>query len=328
MCRQGKFQEAAERQVVENGQGAEGRQAAGGGAFQFVAISNWSLYQSFHQTDSIEAYSDYLARLISAGQAGERPAGNWGSQPGGCQASAQWYAPDLLIIREKELGEAAYLALFQKVWEKSHSLLWKERGNSISMKAAGAVLSGEASGNNVSVKAAGAVPSGETRGNDVSVKAAGAVPSGKASGNDVSVKAAGAVPSEIGERPALIPHTYISAARQVGAEAIHLPFGLLQKYHGTGELEGITHIGVSIHSPEEAARAQELGAAYVTAGHIFATGCKPGLAPRGIPFLEEVCASVSIPIYAIGGIHWDNLPLIRQTKASGVCMMSEYMRKL
>lgn len=291
MCRQEKSQEAVGGQALENGQGAEGGQAAGG-AFQFVAISNWSLYQSFHQTDSLEAYSEYLARLISAGQAGERPAGNWGSQTGGCQASAQWYAPDLLIIREKELGEAAYLALFQKVWEKSHSLLWKERGNSISMKAGGAV------------------------------------PSVEASGNDVSVKAGGAVPSEIGERPALIPHTYISAARQVGAEAIHLPFGLLQKYHGTGELEGITHIGVSVHSPEEAARAQELGAAYVTAGHIFATGCKPGLAPRGIPFLEEVCASVSIPVYAIGGIHWDNLPLIQQTKASGACMMSEYMRKL
>jgi thiamine-phosphate pyrophosphorylase len=220
------------------------------GEFQQIAISNWGLYQSCHKTSSLEAYSDYLAGLISGGQ------------PGGCPASGQWQAPNVLIIREKALEEAAYLALFQKVWEKSNPLRMKEGGDFL---------------------------------------------------------------SDIEKRPMLIPHTYVSAARQAGTDAIHLPFALFQKYHGTGKLEGITHIGVSIHAPEEAARAQELGAAYVTAGHIFATGCKPGLAPRGIPFLEQVCASVSIPVYAIGGIHWHNLPLIRQTKASGACMMSEYM---
>lgn len=256
------------------------------GKFQQIAISNWGLYQSCHKTASLEAYSDYLAWLISRGQ------------PGGCQASGQWHAPDVLIIREKALGEAAYLALFQKVWEKSNSLILKEGENPLPMKEVGNSLFPK--------KGENPLPMEEV-------------------GNSLFHQRAGNFLSDIEKRPVLIPHTYVSAARQVGADAIHLPFALFQKYHGTGELEGITHIGVSIHAPEEAARAQELGAAYVTAGHIFATGCKPGLAPRGIPFLEQVCASVSIPVYAIGGIHWQNLSLIRQTKASGACMMSEYM---
>ena len=128
-----------------------------------------------------------------------------------------------------------------------------------------------------------------------------------------------------GETPDIIPHTYLSAARQTGNGRIHLPFSLLQEYHGTGQLEGMEEIGASIHSPEEAVIAQGLGATYLTAGHIFATGCKPGLLPRGISFLEKVCESVSIPVYAIGGIHRDNLSLVQQTKAAGACMMSEYM---
>lgn len=131
--------------------------------------------------------------------------------------------------------------------------------------------------------------------------------------------------SGLGETPDIIAHTHLPAARQTGAGRIHLPFSLLQECYCTGQLEGMEEIGVSVHSKEEAAMAQELGASYLTAGHIFATGCKPGLLPRGIPFLEQVCESVSIPVYAIGGIHRDNLSLIRQTKAAGACMMSEYM---
>lgn len=131
----------------------------------------------------------------------------------------------------------------------------------------------------------------------------------------------------------LIPHTYLSVAQQMGIGKIHLPFSLLEEYtksnqgHGDrNQLQGMEMIGTSIHSPKEAIVAEQLGADYVTAGHIFTTDCKPGLAPRGVEFLEKVCKSVRIPVYAIGGIHPDNLEKIKKSGAAGACMMSEYMK--
>ena len=62
-------------------------------------------------------------------------------------------------------------------------------------------------------------------------------------------------------------------------------------------------IGTSVHSVEDAIKAEQLGATYMTAGHIFATDCKKGLPPRGLDFLKNVCDTVQIPVYAIGGIN-------------------------
>ena len=89
----------------------------------------------------------------------------------------------------------------------------------------------------------------------------------------------------------------------------------------------LTVTGVSIHSVEEAITAERLGASYVTASHIFPTKCKPGLPPRGSEFLRDVCRSVSIPVYALGGIHPDNIDVCIRQGAAGVCMMSEYFSR-
>lgn len=131
----------------------------------------------------------------------------------------------------------------------------------------------------------------------------------------------------------IIPHTHLSAVRRMGCTSIHLPLSLLKKYREEGVLFSdqnpfweVKHIGVSIHSLEEAKTAKRLGAAYLTAGHIFATDCKRGAPPRGIAFLEEICGSVTIPVYAIGGICPENLHEIKKTNAAGACMMSEYMK--
>lgn len=84
-------------------------------------------------------------------------------------------------------------------------------------------------------------------------------------------------------------------------------------------------VGVSVHSVDEAKEAESKGADYVTAGHIFETSCKPDLAPRGLDFLREVCNSVKIPVYAIGGINPQNIAQIAQAGAGGACIMSGFM---
>lgn len=84
-------------------------------------------------------------------------------------------------------------------------------------------------------------------------------------------------------------------------------------------------IGVSVHSREEAVYAERRGADYLIAGHIFLTDCKKGVPARGLDFLKEICASVEIPVFAIGGMNLEHGRMAIEAGASGVCMMSELM---
>ena len=84
-------------------------------------------------------------------------------------------------------------------------------------------------------------------------------------------------------------------------------------------------VGVSIHSVSEAIEAVNLGATYITAGHIFATDCKKDIPPRGLSFLSSVCSSVNIPVFAIGGISPENAQKAINAGADGICIMSGLM---
>ena len=117
-------------------------------------------------------------------------------------------------------------------------------------------------------------------------------------------------------------HSFPEAARALGANRLHMPLPLL-----TEELcREFAVTGTSVHSVEEAVRAEKLGSSYVTAGHIFATDCKKGVPPRGTEFLKEVCNSVDIPVYAIGGINGDNMKSVLEAGADGACVMSGMMK--
>ena len=122
----------------------------------------------------------------------------------------------------------------------------------------------------------------------------------------------------------VILHSYLEAAKELGCERIHLPLWILREEKEN--LKDFTCIGASVHSVREAVEAEQLGASYVTAGHIFATDCKKGLAPRGLPFLKNVCNAVTIPVYGIGGITLRNSSLVLEQGAAGFCMMSAAMR--
>ena len=122
-----------------------------------------------------------------------------------------------------------------------------------------------------------------------------------------------------------ILHSFVDAAMELGAENIHLPLHILREMDEKTK-ETFKIIGASCHSVEEAQEAERLGCTYITAGHVFVTDCKKGLAPRGLEFLRKVCESVSVPVYAIGGISNANIDLVRKAGAAGACVMSGLMR--
>ncbi|MDY5180083.1 thiamine phosphate synthase [Butyribacter sp.] len=128
-----------------------------------------------------------------------------------------------------------------------------------------------------------------------------------------------------GEKLSCVLHYFYREAIELGAKKIHLPLHILENMT-EDEKKCFDVIGASTHSVEDARRAKELGASYITAGHVFATDCKKGLAPRGLQFLADVCDSVDIDVYAIGGISENNMKQCIGRGAKGVCMMSGFMR--
>ncbi len=127
------------------------------------------------------------------------------------------------------------------------------------------------------------------------------------------------------EHTSCILHNFTDVARELRSRALHLPLPLLRAT-GKSLLEEFEVLGTSCHSMEEAREAEAMGCSYITLGHIFPTDCKKGLSPRGIPFLREICRSVRIPVYAIGGISPQNIAGTVAAGASGACIMSGLMQ--
>lgn len=118
-------------------------------------------------------------------------------------------------------------------------------------------------------------------------------------------------------------NSQIAVARRIGCDGIHLPFHLLLQHKN--ELEDFSRVGVSLHSPEEAAQLADTPATYVQAGHVFPTDCKAGVPPRGLSFLRAVCQATDLPVFGIGGITAERYPAVLQTGAAGACIMSGLM---
>lgn len=130
----------------------------------------------------------------------------------------------------------------------------------------------------------------------------------------------------------IILHSFVNVAESLGCSAIHLPMPLFMKMadnkrsYRKSLTDSFKIIGVSTHTLKEAVEAEKAGAAYITASHIYATECKKGCEPKGIDYLKEVCKAVSIPVYALGGMNFNNMNDALKAGAEKVCMMSEMMR--
>ncbi len=121
-----------------------------------------------------------------------------------------------------------------------------------------------------------------------------------------------------------ILHNFVYTAEKLHHTSLHLPLSVLEGISADCRKK-FKILGASCHSAEDAINAQKLGCTYITAGHIFDTDCKKGLPGRGLDFLKKVCRSVSVPVYAIGGISTDNISDVIRAGAAGGCIMSGAM---
>ena len=81
-------------------------------------------------------------------------------------------------------------------------------------------------------------------------------------------------------------------------------------------------VGYSAHNLEEAQDAERAGADYVFFSPIYPTSSKPHHMGVGLQALREICKSISIPVYALGGITPEKIKACLGAGARGVAVLS------
>jgi thiamine-phosphate pyrophosphorylase len=122
-------------------------------------------------------------------------------------------------------------------------------------------------------------------------------------------------------------HEDIAAVAAIGADGVHLPGGgdpLVARQQLPPGL-----IGISAHSPAEAATRLAAGADYVTLSPIFLSASKPGYGPAvGLNALADAARLGPGPVIALGGITEDNIAACLAAGARGIAVMGEVMRAI
>lgn len=104
----------------------------------------------------------------------------------------------------------------------------------------------------------------------------------------------------------------IKLAKACGADGVHvgqndMDAGLARQLLGPDKI-----LGVTAKTVEQALKAQSQGADYLGSGAVFGTSTKKDARPMTMEQLQAICASVKIPVVAIGGICLDNIEKLQE----------------
>jgi thiamine-phosphate pyrophosphorylase len=112
-------------------------------------------------------------------------------------------------------------------------------------------------------------------------------------------------------------------ALAIGADGVHLPQDGLAADVCRSVAGPDALIGVSTHSIEEAREAAAAGADFITCGPAYFTPSKAKYGPPiGLDGFRAVCASVDVPVFALGGVNASNVNEVLAAGAAGVAMIS------
>ena len=261
-----------------------------------------------------------------------------------------------IVVREKDLDEATYAALFGKILRACKSGFCADTARAVGIFAdeACAAKFGEthafAGGLDASAAYSGEISlcgavcetkfAAQSIGNARSSRSAQYTESSESIEgveNSQSVKEAensqsaeGAQIAEGARRlPALFVHNFADFALRKGDRNLWLPLGVLRSFsaaHGAEFLRAnFKKLVASCHSEAEAREALELGAGAICLSHIFATDCKAGLAPKGLNLIRAVREFFAGEIYALGGITSRNFASVLRAGADRIAVMSSAM---
>ncbi len=131
-----------------------------------------------------------------------------------------------------------------------------------------------------------------------------------------------------GTEAKFIVNDRIDIALAVDADGVHLgqndiPYDVARRILGADKI-----IGITVHSVEEAVKAERGGADYLGVSPIFSTSTKKDAGiPAGLKLIADVKRVCKIPVVAIGGIDLSNAPEIIAAGADMVCAISAVITK-
>ena len=120
----------------------------------------------------------------------------------------------------------------------------------------------------------------------------------------------------------LIINDNVEVALKSGADGVHVgiedaPVAEIRKQAGKDFI-----IGATAKTIQQAQLAEASGADYLGVGAVFPSPTKKSAIRITNEQLNEICASVSIPAVAIGGITRDNLAQLKGSRIDGVAVVS------
>ena len=124
----------------------------------------------------------------------------------------------------------------------------------------------------------------------------------------------------------LIIDDRLDIAMAIDAEGVHLgqsdlPIDLARKILGPDKI-----IGATAKTVPQAREAWEQGADYLGVGAIYPTTTKVKTILTSTDTLRDICAAVSIPVNAIGGLNKDNIDILAGIPIAGICVVSAIMK--
>lgn len=120
----------------------------------------------------------------------------------------------------------------------------------------------------------------------------------------------------------LIINDNIDIALACNADGVHLGQSDLAASEARLRLGENKIIGISAQTVEQAISAQQDGADYLGVGAVFTTSTKKDADFVSYDVLKDICASVAIPVCAIGGIYKHNIMQLAGSGIDGVALVS------
>ncbi|MBS5988774.1 thiamine phosphate synthase [Anaerococcus hydrogenalis] len=124
------------------------------------------------------------------------------------------------------------------------------------------------------------------------------------------------IPMLIDDKPHLA--WALGCGLHVGAD--DMPISLCRKLLGEKAL-----IGATAKSVEAAKKAQEDGADYLGVGAIFETKTHVKTKRTSVETFKKIKEAVDIYVYAIGGLNIENVDILKDSKADGICVVRAIM---
>lgn len=114
----------------------------------------------------------------------------------------------------------------------------------------------------------------------------------------------------------------IELALRIGADGVHIGQDDISCVEARHLLGDQALIGVTAKTLDQACKAQADGADYLGVGAVFPTATKQDTWTIDHEVLRQICAAVSIPVVAIGGITADNAKELVGSGIAGIAVIS------